>query len=185
MPVNGHPHCVTLIGKPAAGKSTKAREYEAQGYTLISSDRFLHEIMQEHGLATMSDAYENHYPEMVERHNKLVADCLAEGRDIVFDSFNHTAEKRRYHMDKVKACGQGYFCEAVLLHAPEREEYERRLLARKREMEATGTSHIFGIRPSEQILMGLEFEMPCAEEGYDRVTEIGTKPKEGPAIPCR
>ena len=96
---------VMLIGLPGSGKSTKAKEYESQGYVIHSSDAIRNELNL-HSLNDTQKVFDI-------LHERIIEDIKL-GKDIVYDSTNLTRKRRMSFLEMIKNFKCIRICEVML-----------------------------------------------------------------------
>jgi len=168
------PRLLSLIGYPAAGKSTYALELESEGFTVISGDRTIRSVMEREGLHSMTECYAVHRDEINETMDAQLREAIQRGDNIVFDVMNTSVKRRSMHLQMAKQLADDtYYYEAVVIHPPEEEEHAERLVRRLIRGEQDRAIDGFF-----QVKLESEYEPPTLQEGYDEIRYVGTPPKQ-------
>lgn len=167
------PKLITLVGFPGVGKSTYAQQLVAQGFRLISGDEVIESTRQKYGLSSADEAYSVHKEEINAAMDAQLQHACDHGDSMVVDALNLSRRHRSRHLDAVRASAHDYQCEALVFYPPEAEEHAARL----------GTRALLQGRMSMADGLQMQrwenaYEAPSQEEGFARVTFIGTPPKE-------
>ncbi len=164
------PTLITLVGYPAAGKSTYSEQLKKEGWTIISSDQAIGEVLGKHGLTRIDD-WRPYREEVHTLLDEWLKKAVMQEENIVFDALNTSVKRRAKHLDLVKM-HKSYCFEAVIVHPPEEEEHADRLLGRTfRERHSNVLDAVY------QLDLANKYEAPTVAEGYSKITEIGTPPK--------
>ena len=140
------PELVVLVGLPASGKSTVAKEYGDRGYVVVSSDAIRAELWGDESI----------HGDPAKVFGLVQARCrlaLLEGRDVVMDATNMNAKKRKGFLRQMPECRK--IC--VVMATPFNE-----CVTRDEER-----SRNVGIAVMKKMLCA--FEMPHRTEGWDRI----------------
>lgn len=145
---------IMLCGIPTAGKSTFSKNPKYKKYVRISSDDVLSAIAEEKG-STYNAVFQKNIKFALKAMNKVLRNAIEDGRDILWDQTNLTAQQR---MDKLKLIPPEYTKTAVWFAIPLQEALQRNT---QREGKV--------IPPDVLERMYREFEVPSVREGFDRV----------------
>lgn len=145
------PELVMLVGCPASGKSTLAKDYEKNGYHVHSSDRLRAELY--------GDETNQSNPSLIFDllHKRIVSDLEA-GVSCVFDATNMNRKKRMSFLSRLNNMDVHKKC---LLFVVSVDELSRRDASRSR---TVGSSVI------EKMLRS--FECPYYYEGFDEIVPV-------------
>lgn len=166
------PKLITLIGFPGVGKSTYAKQFLAQGFTLISGDAVIEATREKYGLASTDETYVLHKDEINARMDSLMNDAVKRGDSIVVDALNLSQRHRRRHLDAIKNAPHAYTAEAVVLYPPEAEEHATRLVAR-----VMLQGHLSMADGLQMMRWEQSYEPPQAEEGFNSIRFEGIEPR--------
>lgn len=169
------PHLIMMIGAPASGKSTWIREFTAQH----ADENWLHldeDAITEAYCGEVGESYHEihqgpdqamHRKAFHDRYLEVIGTALAEGRNIICDRNNHTAEIRREVLALAEQSGHDYYKEAVYFpidYATAKVRAENRSAQREAE----------GLDPRpipdhvlEKRIADIEANLPTDAEGYD------------------
>lgn len=138
-----------MIGLPASGKSTIAKEIsESEGAIIVSTDKIREEFFGDIN-------NQNHNEEVFEKAESSIKFYIANEQDVIFDATNISYKKRRAFLDKLKNYRVKKI--AVLVATPY-EECVKRNAARDRKV------------PEEVITrMYHNFYIPQYYEGFDEI----------------
>ena len=140
------PDFIMMVGLPASGKSTVAKEYGDRGYVVVSSDAIRAELWGDESIQGDPAKVFG----LVQARCRL---ALLEGRDVVMDATNMNAKKRKGFLRQMPACRK--IC--VVMATPYNECVER----------DEERSRSVGIAVMHKMLCA--FEMPHRVEGWDRI----------------
>lgn len=91
------PDFIMMVGLPASGKSTVAKEYGDRGYVVVSSDAIRAELWGDESIQGDPAKVFG----LVQARCRL---ALLEGRDVVMDATNMNAKKRKGFLRQMPAC---------------------------------------------------------------------------------
>ena len=137
---------IMMVGLPASGKSTVAKEYGDRGYKVVSSDAIRAELWGD----------ESVQGDPAKVFGLVQARChtaLLDGQNVVMDATNMNAKKRRSFLRQMPACRK--IC--VVMATP----FEECVIRDE------GRSRNVGIAVMKKMLCS--FEMPDYNEGWDRI----------------
>ena len=140
------PDFIMMVGLPASGKSTVAKEYGDRGYVVVSSDAIRAELWGDESIQG----------DPAKVFGLVQARCrvaLLNGLDVVMDATNMNAKKRRGFLRQMPACRK--IC--VVMATPFDE-------CVKRDEER---SRSVGVAVMKKMLCS--FEMPDYNEGWDKI----------------
>lgn len=151
---------VIMVGLPACGKSTIARELVSDiDAQIISTDDYIERKAAEQG-TTYDKIFSETIAEAQEEMNMLAMECMARGQDIAWDQTNLGVKKRASLIRRLKEAGYTIDCIAVMPTNPSQEEdLTQRLVSRP------GKNIPYGV--IEQ--MKKSYVQPTLDEGFDRV----------------
>lgn len=149
------PKCYQLVGIPASGKSTWAKDQEwAKDCVYISTDKIVEEYAAERG-KTYSEVFESFMPTAVDLMIDEVNLARVQNKDIIWDQTSTTVNSRRKKFRMLP----DYYHIAVIFRTPEAEELGRRLSSRPGK-----------IIPKDVVeSMIKNFEIPTEAEGFQEI----------------
>ena len=149
------PKCYQLIGVPASGKSTWARDQEwFEDCAYVSTDIWVEDFAKRMG-KTYSEVFTEYMPTAVNLMADHVVKAREQGRDIIWDQTSTTVKSRERKFRMLP----DYEHIAVVFETPSRIELKRRLDSRP------------GKEIPEVVIEGMiiSFETPTREEGFDEI----------------
>lgn len=152
---------VMFVGLPASGKSTYAKEYEKNGYKILSSDIVREEFSSqiERGELTIPDNT-NLNSMVFEELSKIARANLLEGKSVVLDATNLARKRRKNFLRTLYKVKCKKIC--LLFITPVDECY-------RRNSNRTGYACV----PDDAMYrMICSFECPNYFEGFDEITPI-------------
>lgn len=153
------PTLALLIGIPASGKSTVAKELSEKGYSLLSSDRIRGEIYGE-GMPTDEKERDRLAKAVFNRIRSEAKKLLSQGRSVVIDATN-LSRKKRMKLLSYLGLTPCYKRAYLLITSHE-------VCLQRNAMRPTGQR-----APDEDMLRLMrEFEIPVLGEGWDEILPI-------------
>jgi len=86
---------VMMVGLPASGKTTVAKDYESRGYVRLSSDDIRKELFGNESCQTDNNLVFNTL-------HKRIRDALSQGKSVVYDATNINARRREAFLREIK-----------------------------------------------------------------------------------
>jgi predicted kinase len=99
------PEIVLMCGIAGSGKTTYAKDLEANGYIRLSVDEEIWRRFGRHGVDYDPDEYERHTEVAREAVRERMLSLLAEGRDAVVDSSFWQRSRRREYKELIEQAG--------------------------------------------------------------------------------
>lgn len=140
-----------LIGLPASGKPTYAREKETQGWVVHSSDELRLEMFGSY------DVQDKNTELFQELHRRIIVD-LKDGKDVIFDATNLSLKKRLGFLRNVPENVH----KTAIVFAPLFEDCIKNNKKRDRSVD-------------DDVLLKMrgQFQMPVYGEGYENIEILG------------
>lgn len=139
---------IMLVGLPGSGKSTKAKEYESQGYVVHSPDAIRNEYNM-HSADQITEVLEILYERMFRD--------MKSGKNIVFDSTNISRRGRIKFLKEIKEFDYEKECLVFLVPIN---------LCKERNSKRVGFSKV---SENEYNSMLSVFSIPTTDEGWDKI----------------
>lgn len=168
MTMNHLPHdhqlplAYMLIGVPASGKSTWAKNHlgakspmRRDNLVYLSTDHYIERFAKRMGNKTYSEVYETIMPRATRLMNRALRLAVHRKRDLVWDQTSLTAKTRKHKLHSLRS----YFKVAVVFQIPDSEELARRLASRPGKI----------IPDTVMQWMVNSYEPPTIEEGFHEI----------------
>lgn len=139
---------IVFVGLPGAGKSTKAKEFESQGFIIHSPDAIRNELNM-HNLDQTEEVYNI-------LHERIINDIKL-GHNVVYDSTNITRKRRIKFLKMIEEFTCEKICYVFIVPVE---------ICKERNSKRTGYSKV---SDREYDILIDRFNIPMSDEGWNKI----------------